>query len=104
FFLFLFVLLFRQPPRPPLFPYTTLFRSRAVRRCEILRPGPRRVQIRHRGLSGNQVHLPGSVTGRGKRICLNGLVLLPWAAQNKGPISRFLSWMLCPFRSVLHSF
>src|SRR5262245_64790841 len=32
FFFFLFFLMIRRPPRSTLFPYTTLFRSRAVRR------------------------------------------------------------------------
>src|SRR2546422_10754936 len=32
-FIFFFFLMIRRPPRSTLFPYTTLFRSRAVRTC-----------------------------------------------------------------------
>src|SRR5947207_15311907 len=32
-FAFFFFLMIRRPPRSTLFPYTTLFRSQAIRRC-----------------------------------------------------------------------
>src|SRR5690349_24969117 len=40
----LFFILLRPPPRPPLFPYTTLFRSSAPARCP--RRGPARASRR----------------------------------------------------------
>src|SRR2546426_1957022 len=52
----------RRPPRSTLFPYTTLFRSRAARRSAVARPAPARVQVshalpqRHRGLSRSEEH------------------------------------------------
>src|SRR3712207_9521474 len=38
---FFFFLMIRRPPRSTLFPYTTLFRSRAFRLCGDLRPSSR---------------------------------------------------------------
>src|SRR3989475_8094421 len=37
---FFFFLMIRRPPRSTLFPYTTLFRSRAPRHADHERPGP----------------------------------------------------------------
>src|SRR6267378_6250262 len=45
FLLFFFFLMIRRPPRSTLFPYTTLFRPRAVRRPG--RGGGRRLAARH---------------------------------------------------------
>src|SRR5256885_6845629 len=39
---FFFFLMIRRPPRSTLFPYTTLFRSRAQQRVRPARPHPRR--------------------------------------------------------------
>src|SRR5438876_1375529 len=46
--LFIFFLLIRRPPRSTLFPYTTLFRSRVVRRQRLRRRVPGDFSVRHR--------------------------------------------------------
>src|SRR6266704_4045829 len=51
FFFFFYFLMIRRPPRSTLFPYTTLFRSRAPRR-PALRPHPR--QRRHQAGQGQR--------------------------------------------------
>src|SRR2546422_8394047 len=48
FFLFFFLMI-RRPPRSTLFPYTTLFRSRVLRRLRSIRSSLRRVLRRERG-------------------------------------------------------
>src|SRR5205807_10422496 len=52
----------RQPPRPPLFPYTTLFRSEEVRRRQRRRPADR--PGRH-GIPHERGHLRALVARRG---------------------------------------
>src|SRR5438552_12523133 len=64
-----FLLLLRPPPRPTLFPYTTLFRSRAAfhanRLCRLIQaplprllllPPPRRVVVMELGLNRSEEH------------------------------------------------
>src|SRR5438105_12123802 len=82
----LFFLMLRRPPSSPLFPYTTLFRSRGVRRglhvddrhaaelgCELSRerllpplraPGRRRVALRH-GVPAGHSLVDGGLGGGG---------------------------------------
>src|SRR5215204_7152976 len=43
-----FFLMIRRPPRPPLFPYTTLFRSARPSRAASARPARRRAPCRPR--------------------------------------------------------
>src|SRR2546427_4527611 len=58
-----FFLMIRRPPRSTLFPYTTLFRSRAAA------PSPRLVERRRRrrGLDDRQRHLPHACVDRAAR-------------------------------------
>src|SRR3712207_7776875 len=49
----------RRPPRSTLFPYTTLFRSRAVRRAE------RGADLEGRAPGARDLHDPGRSAGRG---------------------------------------
>src|SRR5438132_3144396 len=47
-FVFFFFLMIRRPPRSTLFPYTTLFRSRARRHRARPRPSPERLPLPRR--------------------------------------------------------
>src|SRR5256885_6219352 len=51
----------RRPPRSTLFPYTTLFRSRAVRERSLRRPRGR--QLRQRPVGARLLRLPADAAG-----------------------------------------
>src|SRR5438270_14021107 len=63
-----FVLLPRPPPRPPLFPYTTLFRSEYARK---FRPGPGQTVGAHRWLRDTGQAARGVPPGDRKSTRLN---------------------------------
>src|SRR5207244_11437819 len=62
----LFFLMLRPPPRSPLFPYTTLFRSRSAARRESSTPTTSRCSLpsSRRGARPRDLHHAGTVTER----------------------------------------